>query len=186
MKEKMKTILRISVLCVLSVFLVAEYAVAQERGNKEARMSPNASVSQTIGTTVISLNYGRPGIKGRTYFAEDSDLAPLGSVWRTGANEATSISFSDNVMFGGEEVEAGTYALYTIPGEDEWTVILNSKQSWGTQYDENQDVVRVSAEVMEGYEAEWFNIYFNELSNNSANMILHWGNKQVVVPISVK
>lgn len=182
----MKSSILIFSLCMLFVFLAANFAVAQERGNNEARVSPNASVSQTIGTTIVTVNYGRPGIKGRTYFSENSQLAPVGIIWRTGANESTSITFSDDVTFGGEDVKAGTYSLYTIPDDDEWTVILNSKLSWGTQYDESQDVVRVSAETMEGRDAEWFSIYFNELTENSANLILHWGKTQVVVPITSK
>jgi|SRR5690554_6085736 len=181
--KKFNTLL---LLCIFTIFLAAGEAVAQERGNDRVRVSPNASISQTIGMTVISIDYGRPGLKGRTYFAENAELAPVGSVWRTGANEATAISFSGNVNFGGEEVEAGTYALYTIPGEEEWTVILNGKQSWGTQYDESEDVIRVHAKTTESQETEWFNIYFSELSEHSANLILHWGTTQVVVPVSVE
>lgn len=182
----MKNYCLIPALCIFVLLLAALPASAQERGNDRARTSPNASVSQTIGTTVVTINYGRPAIKGRSYFDENSELAPLGSVWRTGANEATSVTFSANVNFGGKEVPAGTYSLYTIPAEDEWTVILNNKLSWGTQYDESEDVVRVQAETMESRDTEWFNIFFSELSDTSANLILHWGNTQVVVPISVQ
>ncbi|MFN2396963.1 MAG: DUF2911 domain-containing protein, partial [Bacteroidales bacterium] len=109
---------------------------AQERGNDSPRVSPNASVSQTIGTTVVTVTYGRPGVRDREIFGE---LVPYDEIWRTGANEATAITFSDNVMIEGEELTAGTYSLYTLPGMDEWSVIFNNNQSWGTQYDSTMD-----------------------------------------------
>lgn len=180
----MKKLLTCIFVIACALFLSAPYAQAQQRGNDRVRVSPNASVSQTLGTTVVTVHYGRPAIKGRSYFGEGSELAPAGSVWRTGANEATSITFSGNVTFGGEEVEAGTYSLYSIPGTAEWTVILNNKQSWGTQYDESQDVLRVSAEASRGPEAEWFHIYFDSLSESSASLVLHWGDTRVTVPLS--
>ncbi|MEX0720288.1 MAG: DUF2911 domain-containing protein [Balneolaceae bacterium] len=180
----MKYLLRLSSLFILIVFFAAGSVTAQERENEDVRASPNAIVSQTIGTTVVTATYGRPGLKGRTYFEEGADLAPTGEVWRTGANESTNITFSDDVNFGGEEVEAGTYSLYTIPGEDEWEIILNEKLSWGTQFDEAQDVVRVNASVDEGSEVEWFQINFDELSDTEASLNLSWGTTRISVPIS--
>lgn len=182
----MKKLIQLSFLMLFTAFFVTETTYAQERGSDEARVSPNASVSQTIGTTVVTVTYGRPALNERTYFGEGSDLAPVGTIWRTGANESTAITFSDNVTFGGEEVEAGTYSLYTVPGEDEWEIILNNKLSWGTQYDEAEDVVRVTAEPMEGSDLEWFEIYFNELSETKAHLNIHWGTTRVPVPISVE
>ncbi|MEX0845574.1 MAG: DUF2911 domain-containing protein [Balneolaceae bacterium] len=182
----MKKLIQFSVLMVLAVFFIAETAFAQERGNDNARQSPNAAVGITIGTTEVSVTYGRPGLKERAYFGDNTPIAPIGSIWRTGANESTAITFSDDVVFGGEEVEAGTYSLYTIPGVEEWTIILNKKLSWGTQYDEAEDVVRVTAEIAEGSELEWFEIYFNELSGSKAHLNLHWGTTRVPVPISTK
>lgn len=182
----MKKLIQLSFLIVLAVFFIAETTWAQERGNNSARPSPNAAVSQTIGTTQVTVTYGRPGIKDREYFGNKTPLAPLGSVWRTGANESTAITFSDDVMVGGKEVKAGTYSLYTIPGEDEWVIILNKKLSWGTQYDEAEDVIRVTAKPMEGSELEWFEIYFDELSETKAHMNIHWGTVRVPVPIATE
>lgn len=187
----MKKLLQSTFLIVLGLFFIHEFAIAQERGNDSPRLSPNALVSQTIGTTDITVTYGRPGIKDRSYFAEGSDLAPLGSVWRTGANEATTITFSADVRFGGEEVEAGTYTLFTIPGEDEWTIILNSvltredgTPAWGAYgYDDSKDVIRTTVDAAEGSDLEWFEIYFNELSETKAHMNIHWGTVRVPVPI---
>jgi len=182
----MKKLLKLSIIPVLAAMLLSGTAFAQERGNDSNRASPNAAVSQTIGTTEVSVTYGRPALKDRGYFGDNTPLAPIGSVWRTGANESTAITFSNDVMFGGEEVEAGTYSLYTIPGMDEWTVILNKKLSWGTQYDESEDVVRVTADVAEGSDLEWFEIYFNELSDTKAHLNLHWGTVRVAIPITTE
>lgn len=190
----MKKLIQLTLFAILSIFFIAETTFAQERANDSVRPSPNATVSQTIGTTEVTVTYGRPGIKGRTYYAEDADLAPIGSVWRTGANEATTITFSDDVIFGGESVEAGTYTLFTIPGIDSWTIILNDQltredgtPAWGAYgYDENADVVRVPAAIVDNEVPmmEWFNIYFDTLSDTKAHLNLHWGTTMVAVPIT--
>lgn len=179
----MKKLIQLLFLAVLAFFFIAETTMAQDRGNDSNRASPNASISQTIGTTEVTVTYGRPALKDRAYFGEETPLAPIGSIWRTGANESTAITFSDDVMFGGEKVEAGTYSLYTIPGMKEWTIILNKKLSWGTQYDKAEDVIRITAEPAEGSNLEWFEIYFNELSDTKAHLNLHWGTTRVPIPI---
>src|SRR6186713_1363981 len=106
--------------------------------------SPAASVSQRIGLTDIQVTYNRPGAKGRTVFG---GLVPYGHVWRTGANNATKISFSTPVKLNSTAIAAGTYELFTIPGKDEWTVIIHKNMSqWGAYtYDEKNDVARVKA-----------------------------------------
>ncbi|HAW80144.1 MAG TPA: hypothetical protein DF712_18130 [Balneola sp.] len=178
----MKALLKLGALAVFAVLLSSELTFAQERG-KGNRPSPNAAVSQDIGSTTVSITYGRPGLKGRSL----ATLAKPGQVWRTGANESTVITFSEDVMFGGKEVKAGTYSLYTIPGEN-WTFILNSKLSWGTQYDESQDVVRVPAAVTtEGASSfERFTIYFDTLSDTKAHLNLQWGKTMTAIPITTK
>ncbi len=154
----------------------------QDRGNGRARPSPNAAVTQNIGTTIVSVTYGRPGLKGRAL----ESLTPAGKVWRTGANESAAITFSGDVLVGGKAVSAGTYSLYTVPGDDEWTIIINSKLSWGTQYDKAMDVVRTRAGVSSGSQTEWFEIDFDTLSDSKAHLNLRWGTKVVSVPIEVK
>ena len=178
----MKALLKLGALAVFAVLLSSELTFAQERG-KGNRPSPNAAVSQDIGSTTVSITYGRPGLKGRSL----ATLAKPGQVWRTGANESTVITFSEDVIFGGKEVKAGTYSLYTIPGEN-WTFILNSKLSWGTQYDESQDVVRVPAAVTtEGASSfERFTIYFDTLSDTKAHLNLQWGKTMTAIPITTK
>jgi hypothetical protein len=114
-------------------------------------------------------------------------LTPKGKVWRTGANESTVITLSGDVMIGNKAVSAGTYSIYSIPQGDKWTFIINSKLSWGTQYDEAMDVARASVPATQGNsEAEWFTIYFTDLSDTSATMNLRWGDAIVSAPISVK
>lgn len=184
--DYLKQLARISIFSILTLSLLTTMSYAQERGNDSPRLSPNASVSQTIGTTEVMITYGRPGIKDRTYFADDSELAPLGTWWRTGANESTVVTFSDAIMFGGEEVEAGTYSLYTIPGEEEWTIILNDKLSWGTQYDMAEDYLRIQTDNVnnDAQMMERFMIYFDNLSENEAHLNFHWGSTKVSVPLS--
>ncbi|MDX1702488.1 MAG: DUF2911 domain-containing protein, partial [Melioribacteraceae bacterium] len=90
--------------------------------NNLPRLSPKSFVGQTIGYTKVMINYGSPGVKERSIWG---GLVPYGEVWRTGANEATTIEFDSDVFIEGNKVAAGKYSLFTIPGEDKWTVILN-------------------------------------------------------------
>lgn len=166
----------------LAVLCITELGTAQERGNDQARVSPNASVSQTIGTTEVSITYGRPSVNGRQVFG---GLEAFGEVWRTGANESTAITFSDDVEIEGEPVEAGTYSLYSVPGEDEWTIIINAKLSWGTQYDQNEDVIRVNVKPEEGQPVEQFMIYFENVTDSSADVVLHWDDTRVPFTVEV-
>lgn len=160
---------------------------APARATDEARVSPNAYAGATIGTTDVIVQYGRPSLRGRTYFAEGADLAPTDAVWRTGANEAATITFSKDVTFGGEAVPAGTYALFTIPSDGEWTVILNdTAQQWGSfRYDEAMDRVRVMAEPMtDAPMQEQFEVRFADLTEDAGTLVLHWGT--VGVPVRIE
>ncbi len=166
----------------LVLFLGIGQVNAQERSGDSPRVSPNASVSQTIGTTVVEIRYGRPGARDRQVFGQ---LVPFQQVWRTGADESTAISFSDDVLFGGEQISAGTYSLYTIPGEDSWTIIVNERHSWGTQYDDSADIIRVQAVPEEAPHMEQFMIYFRNIDTEQGELVLHWENTRVPVTISV-
>lgn len=158
---------------------------AQERGNDEPRVSPNATVSQTIGTTEVQMTYGRPFVNDRTIFSEDG-LVPYGDVWRTGANEATTISFSSDVTVQGEPLSAGTYSLYTIPGTDSWTIIFNENANqWGTEYDESGDVLRVEATPESGPQVEMMMFYFENVTETSGTCVLHWNETRVPFEIEV-
>ena len=165
-------------LCVLLAFP----ATAQERANEEIRASPNAVVGQTIGMTDVLITYGRPSVRDRDIFG---DLVPYDAVWRTGANEATTITFSDDVMIEGQPLAAGTYSLFTIPGEDEWTLIFNSvANQWGAyDYDEASDVLRVTVEPEESDYSELMTFSFDEVGETSGELVLHWD--ETAVPITI-
>ena len=146
--------------------------------------SPACTLKQHVGLTDIEVVYSRPGVKGRQIFG---GLVSYGEVWRTGANSATKITFSTPVKFNGATVPAGTYALFTIPGETEWTIILNkvAVQSGAFQYDEKQDLVRVQAKPIQLKEQiETFTIEFNEIRDDSAVLNLVWDT--TVVPVKIE
>jgi hypothetical protein len=148
--------------------------------------SPAATVKQRVGLTDIEVNYSRPSMRGRKIFGS---LEPYGKVWRTGANNATKISFSTAVKFGGADVPAGTYALFSIPGQDEWTVILNKVSGqWGSySYDAANDIARVKAVPARlAAPVETFSIGFSNLASESAaTLYLTWENVRVPVTIEV-
>ncbi len=148
--------------------------------------SPTQSITQDFGLGKIELVYSRPSLKGRTVFKDNSELAPLGKVWRTGANAATKIKFTDEVTFGGKNLDSGTYALYTIPGKTTWTIILNKDASkWGTEYVENDDVFRVTVPSEKSKEAtETFTMQIANIKPESCELELIWGNTTVKVPIT--
>ena len=159
-------------------------ATAQDRGNDEARASPNAAVSQTIGTTEVRITYGRPSVNDREIFG---GLVPLNEVWRTGANEATTITFSSDVMIEGESLSAGTYSLFTIPGTDSWTLIFNSEANiWGTNYDESNNVLQVEVEPeMTSSAEEMMTFTFENVTDTSGTCVLEWADMRVPFEISV-
>ncbi|MES3630650.1 MAG: DUF2911 domain-containing protein [Longimonas sp.] len=168
------------------LFTISLSAHAQERSTDEPRVSPNAEVHQTIGTTDVQVTYGRPSVRGRTIFG---DLVPYGEVWRTGANEATTITFANDMHVEGERVEAGTYALFTIPADDDtWTLVLNAvANQWGAyNYDAEEDVLRT--DVMP-YEADTFreqmSFSFEAVSDTSATLLMHWADTALPVELSV-
>lgn len=130
---------------------------------------------------IVKVIYGRPQLNGRDL----ETLAPQGKLWRTGANEATEIIFFKDVVFGGKELKSGVYTLFSIPGEEEWTLILNSDINvWGSySYNEAHDVLRVPAKVSDIEEpVEAFAIAFTAVESG-AMMHMAWGNKVVSVSI---
>ncbi|HPC84131.1 MAG TPA: DUF2911 domain-containing protein [Thermoanaerobaculaceae bacterium] len=150
------------------------------------RVSPRATVSQTVGLTDISIAYCRPGVKGRVIWG---GLVPYDQVWRTGANEATTITFSDAVKVGGTEVPAGTYGLFTIPGKESWTVILNKgAKLWGAyEYKQEEDVLRFAVKPRPAAaHQEWMEFRFEGLSTESAEVVLAWERLEIAIPIQVE
>jgi hypothetical protein len=147
--------------------------------------SQAASVKQRVGVTDIEITYHRPNVSGRAIFGS---LVPYGMVWRTGANNATRISFSTAVKFGGADVPPGTYALFTIPGPDEWTIILGKgTEQWGAySYDKKNDVVRVTTKPQQRPQAvESFTIAFAQVEREAVQLELAWDRVAVPVRIAV-
>lgn len=147
--------------------------------------SPSASVSQTVGLTDVTITYHRPAVNKRKIWGE---LVPYNEVWRAGANENTTISFSTPVTVGGKTLPAGTYGLHTLPGESAWSVMLSSVSSaWGSfSYDAKEDVVRfsVTPKTVPDFE-ERLEYRFEDPTESSVNVVLHWEKLQISFPVSV-
>ncbi len=135
--------------------------------------SPTASLSQTVGLAKVSVEYSRPAVRGRKIFG---DLVPFDKVWRTGANKVTTIAFDQDVMIANKKVKAGSYALLTIPGKKEWTVILNSDdKQWGAyEYDNKKDVLRLTAKAEKTAKVENLTIAFEQVNPTTANLVISW------------
>jgi hypothetical protein len=148
------------------------------------RISPNASLSETVGYTIITVNYCRPAVKERIIWG---GLVPYNQVWRTGANEATTIQFTTDVTVGGNKVPAGRYSLFTIPTEDEWTVILNkTDKQWGAfNYKEAEDLLRFKVKPSKGFFTERLQFSFSNLTDASTYLVLNWENLQISFKIEV-
>ncbi|QEC51816.1 DUF2911 family protein [Anseongella ginsenosidimutans] len=132
---------------------------------------------------LAKVQYSRPSKNGRTIFGE---LEPFGKVWRTGANESSEIRFFTDVSFGGKDIPAGTYSLFTIPDEENWTVILNSAtDQWGGySYDESKDVARVEVPAQRtAGTVELLTIYFDGENPAKSDLVIAWDNTVVKVPV---
>jgi len=170
---------------VLAGILLAQALPAQSSEVQFPAASPASTVKQRVGLTDIEIAYSRPGVKGRRIFG---GLVGYDAVWRTGANTATSISFSTPVKFGGKDVAAGKYSLFTVPGANEWTVILNENpEQWGAyRYEKEKDVLRVKAKPVKlATPVETFTIDINDIRDESATLSLAWEQTRVSVPIEI-
>ncbi len=149
-------------------------------------LSPRQVVDQQFSISKIVIDYGRPAMKGRKVFG---DLVPFGQVWRAGANEASKITFGQDVLFGGQKVKKGTYALYIVPQEKEWKVILNKGvNNWGAYtYEAKDDVASTTVPVMATTgKTERFTINFVDISDEKINMVMEWDNTKAVVPVEIQ
>ena len=170
-------------MCMLLVALSAFGQTTQPPAVKYPRPSQKSSLMQTIGTTDMTIVYSRPGVKGRPIWGA---LVPYDKVWRTGANEATTISFSDDVSVNGQTLPKGTYSLHTIPGKDSWTLAFNKvADQWGSfTYDQTKDQLRVSATPMKAPFMEWMTFEVPQLNADKATVLLRWEN--LAVPFTVE
>jgi hypothetical protein len=165
----------------MTFFMVITFNEFSQAQQKENTQSPKATVEGKF----VKIRYNRPSLRNRKLGTE---LAPYGKVWRTGADSTTKITFTKDVQFGGKDVKAGTYALFTVPNEKEWTVVLNNDwQKWGAySYDQSKDVIRVNVPAKKSPKTEeTFTIKVDDKSNN-ADLVMAWGDVMVAVPIKQK
>ena len=148
--------------------------------------SPTQTLIQDFGLGKIEIVYSRPSLKGRAAFGNGSLLAPTGIVWRTGANGATKVTFSEPVTIGNKTLAAGAYGLFSIPGDNEWTIIFNSNsKGWGSfSYNEAEDVVRVKVKPeITSNSTETFIIGIGDITPETASIYLKWDKTLVSLPI---
>lgn len=178
------------------LFLLISFTIHAQQNDKP-RASLQAGVWQRIGIdTDITIEYSRPGVKGRTIWG---DLVPYGLAegnqysdnnpypWRGGANEATTIEFSKDVLINGNKVPAGKYSLHFIPTEESWTIMFNKNiELWGSyQYNEEEDVLKIEVSPEEYPHTEWLRYGFDNLNGTSATAYLAWEKLKVPFEISV-
>ena len=166
----------------LLLVLTAGAALAQQIDLP--RPSPNASVTQTVGITDITIKYSRPGVKGREVWGK---LVPYGEVWRTGANENTTIKFSTPVKIEGHELPAGLYGLQTFPAQGDWAVVFSKDANeWGAfSYKPEHDALRVQVKPQPAPFRERMGFDFEDVTDTSTKVVLSWEKLQVPFTIEV-
>ena len=174
--------LNIYVFYIILFILMLAAVVSAQTQLTAPQVSQKASVSQTIGLTDITINYHGPKVNGREVWGK---LVPYNEVWRGGANENTTISFSDPVKIEGKDLSAGTYGLHFIPTENNWTVIFNKNYwSWGSfNYREADDQLRVSVKPEKTDFREWLSYSFDNPEANSVDAVMRW--EKLSVPIHI-
>ncbi|MEE8526387.1 MAG: DUF2911 domain-containing protein [Thermoanaerobaculia bacterium] len=170
------------VLAALSLWLAVAPAFAQQIQGLP-RASQQQVVTQTLGVAEVSIVYHRPLVNGRKIWG---GLVPYDTVWRAGANDNTTISFSDPVKIEGEDLAAGTYALHMLPGEDEWQIIFSTNHtSWGSfSYDESEDALRVKVTSEAAPFQEVLEYRFDHLTPDGGVIVLHW--EELAVPFEIE
>ncbi|RPI76193.1 MAG: DUF2911 domain-containing protein, partial [Ignavibacteriales bacterium] len=151
----------------IAVFTFYGFTAAQDF--RTPRPSPDATVSQFIGVTEITVDYSSPGVKNRKIWGE---LVPYGEVWRTGANEATTITFSDPVKVNGSQLEAGTYGVHMMPGENEWEIIFSKdyEVDGPSNFDSNKEALRIKVKPEDHPFTERMMFTITDMTENSASV----------------
>ena len=173
--KKMKPILYLSLL-LISISIQAQLPRPQ--------LSPKAKLVQTVGLSEVTIEYSRPAVRGRNIFG---DLVPYDVLWRTGANQNTRITFSDDLIVSGQPLSKGTYALYTIPKQEVWMVYFyNESNNWGTpsSWDEDKVSLAVRAKVQTIDHKESFSISLENISLDSADLQLAWEQVAIQIPMT--
>jgi len=175
--------MRKTALIVFSIIILSVISFAQDF--RAPRPSPDATVSQYVGITKITIDYSSPAVKDRKIWGE---LVPFGQVWRTGANEATTITFSDAVSVNGNELAAGTYGINSVPNANEWEIIFSKdiQVDGSSTFDPKKEVLRIKVKPEENYFMERMTFLFTDVTNNSGNVALVWEKLKVSFKVEVK
>lgn len=164
---------QVAILLVISITVGAQI--------EHPRISPEATLTQKIGLSVVNVEYSRPSVRNRKIVG---DLVPYGRIWRVGANESTKITFSDSVRIQGHDLPPGQYALYTIPQQNEWTIIIHTNTThWGDgrfKYNPQEDALRftVTPKPIQHF-VETFMLEFDQITHNSAMLFWEWENTRI-------
>lgn len=157
--------------------------VSETAQDQIPRLSPKSFVGQTVGYTDVIIRYGSPGVKGRTIWGE---LVPFDQVWRAGANEATTMEFSNDVFINNNKVPAGRYSFFVIPSKSNWTIIFNKiDEQWGSfKYDAKEDLFRFSVNPQENNFVERLRYIIEYKTAFTANIILEWEKLKIVFEVN--
>lgn len=200
---------KISLVAFLAILFSITFAASSVSAQlRLPRPSPTASVMQTIGVTDVTITFYRPGVKGRKIWGDwpaevkgeatldnqnqrppGAPIVPYGHIWRTGANDATTITITDDVLVNGSPLPAGTYSLHTIPGREEWMIVFNgTANQWGSfNYDASKDTLRVKAKPMVVADhQEWLDFGLDPDKENSLVATIKWEKVRVPFTIEVK
>lgn len=174
-----------SIFFLLIAFVLFTNLTQAQNTKKDLRISPKATVIQTVGFTEVRIDYSRPGVKKREIWGK---LVPYDAVWRAGANEATKITFSTDVTVEGKKLKKGAYSLFAIPGKNDWTIIFNKvADQWGAfEYNESEDALRVKVKTEKAIWQEWLSYTINKASDTSAVIRLEWEKIKVPIKVEVK
>jgi hypothetical protein len=171
---------RYLVFCTLAA--LASSAVLNAQGGKP---SPPAKAQVELKGKQVTIDYSQPKMRGRKIMG---GLVPYGEVWRTGANDATSLKTAVDLDIGGTKVPAGSYTLYTLPSQNSWKLIINKQTGqWGTEYDASQDLARVDlAKSALPNPLEDFTIEFEKTATDSTTLVLKWETTKLSVPVRAR
>lgn len=180
MIQNKSNLYKFAVVFCITLFLTNSFFAQEE---EKPRPSPKSSVMQVVGLTEVSITYSSPGVKDRAIWGE---LVPYDEPWRTGANEGSVITFSKDVKINGQNLAAGSYKLFTVPGESEWEVMFNLlEKNTGNGYKEEANILKVKTKPEEGKFLERMAFLIENNDNKNADIVLQWEKLRVVLKMEI-
>jgi len=170
----------------LSLLLIFCTVIFSQNKENKVRLSPKAEIMQVVGFTEVRISYSRPAVKNREIWGK---LVPYNTVWRAGANEATKVTFSSDVLIEGKSLKAGSYSFFTIPNKSEWTIIFNRiADQWGAfQYNESEDALRIKVKPKKSnHFHEWLTYEITKTDDYSAFISLVWEKLRIDFKVEIK